>query len=146
MFSILFSMAPKHKFVKFELCLDKNITFYTILFVHTLLFTVLVISAVHRSVYVSFPSSTLHSRNLFLVFPRSSERFCLPVTRWSIERRILQSSCSPRRLPQVLHLLGRSSQGVWLPNRHSIQDWRLWWNWQLRRPRRCSRMVSSYKV
>lgn len=73
---------------------------------------------------------------------RGCRRFCLPSCRWNNKCRIFLTTCPPRRLSQIFYLLRRCCSWIWMSNRNSFQNWRFWWFRQLRRPRRCTRMVS----
>lgn len=74
---------------------------------------------------------------------RSCQRIRLPCCRRNRKRRILLTTCSSRRLQKVLHLPWGSRPRIRMPNWNSLQDRRFRWLRKLRRPRRCSRMVSS---
>lgn len=78
----------------------------------------------------------------FIQMRRSCQRIHMPSTRRSFKCWFILTSRTSRRLPQILHLFGRCCTWIRLPNRNSIQNWWQRWHWQLRRSRRCSRMVS----
>lgn len=81
----------------------------------------------------------------WLTLCRSCQRFRLSGCRWDLERRLFLATCSPWRLPQILHLPGRSCPRIRLPDWNRFQDWRRRRHRKLWRSRRCSRMVSTRK-
>lgn len=92
---------------------------------------------------LSYNSRFLYYLIFLLYCCRSRQRFQLPRCRRTCQRWFLLETCSPWGLSQVLHLFGGCCSWIRLPHWHSFQNWRFWWQWQLRRPRGCSRMVSN---